>query len=209
MKMFCSNCGAKALPSGGFCGNCGTKAPTPPPAQKTSKAQSSTARVSSKSPVDMAGDVISGNGKHMTKRFIWHLTFVIFYTAILFFIMHTAESNISRNTSRAQLEALDNLMVFVIILYVVLVGYELFRMFQTRQALFTKIAVFEDAVKGTVLTGSLGVSTQEVNLPYNTIVNVDVFKHKKVVVHTQYAKYTCYAKNCEELRESIMERVGS
>jgi len=86
------------------------------------------------------------------------------------------------------------------------IGYTIYVAYLGMTERKTKIYVYDDVVKGTVMVGSFG-HLQEFNLPYKDIKNVDVVKKTAVVIHTQYEKYICAAKNSHEIRDKIMELV--
>jgi len=86
------------------------------------------------------------------------------------------------------------------------VGYTIYVAYLGMTERKTKIYVYDDVVKGTVMIGSFG-HLQEFNLPYIDIKNVDVVKQTAIIIHTQYEKYTCAAKNSHEIRNKIMELV--
>jgi len=92
-------------------------------------------------------------------------------------------------------------------------AYSLYKIAIEALAYNTTIAVYENEIKGHGQIGKFSLP-QEFSISISNIHNIDILKgglNKTafgIVVHTQYAKYTCYMKNSDEVRDKIMELVN-
>jgi len=107
--------------------------------------------------------------------------------------------------------------VILVIVGIAGLAYSLYKISLEGLSYSTEISVYEGSIKGRGKTAKFSVP-QEFNISIGDIQNVDTIKaggarNKDaafgVVVHTQYANYTCYMKNGEEVRDKIMELVNA
>lgn len=205
--MFCANCGEKMNPIGNFCNNCGARSTKVIPNVKRTSQNDFLAEQSKK---NYKEPILLGDGKIMYKRvFIYFLYMVVAVVACMWALDYI-DNAIPQRITRQQRDMINIVQVLLVISVILQVGYSLFRIYQECiVAQMCNIVIGKDAVKGRFVVGSLGVSVQEAHLPYHVILNVDVVKESRIALYTQHTKYVCYAKNCNELRDKIMERIHS
>jgi len=156
----------------------------------------------------MGRTIISGNGKHFMKSVItWTIMLVTDILMLVFgFWLRLEHAPSLPWQARQQAEMMENLGLFLIILGIAGIFIASFVIISSWLSSKSNIAVYEGGIKGNALMGSFG-PVQEFNVAYSDIKNVDVIKKTGVVLHTEYTKYTCHAKNANEIRDKIMERV--
>ena len=210
--MFCMNCGAKMLQHDDFCGSCGEQGATT--ATKPGSRQTTKPAKSKKGTGNL---IVSGKGAFKSKSIISHLIMIVVNIVMAWWVLSFSQSRLDslpRLAGASQRQTIQNIQVLIVIYMIVVSIYLLFRIHQTTKATATHISVCDDAVKGCFIAGegimgALEISIQEVVLSYDMIVNVDAIKAgTKIIVHAQHAKYICYSKNGDEIRNAIMERVN-
>ena len=143
--------------------------------------------------------LVSGNGKFMSAGFILPVIFLV-----ISIVAFTSGVDLSDNWSR-QDQTMGTIMIIVGVFLFLSAGINAGR---TLLSIRTSISVYEDVVKGSGLISQFS-APQEFSVSISDIRNVDVLKNTGIVVQTQYAKYTCYMKNAEEVRSKIMELVNA
>jgi len=154
---------------------------------------------------DIGKIIISGTGTHMGKQMIGSIIIGIISLTINIFLLAWLGEERARLGfwAREQQETLGIIMAIVVVILIVELVWISLKYWQAYTGRNTNISVHENLITGKFATGFMGFEVKNIDLFYDTIVNVDIIRNG-IAIHTQGIKYICYVKNGEEIRNEIM-----
>jgi len=132
------------------------------------------------------------------------------FGVVIDIIMLVAGIGVRSSARRGSIE--ETLAIFLIVLGALGLVFSLYKLSLEVLAYNSGISVYEDAIRGNGQTSKFSLP-QEFDLPIRDVRNVDIIKARGaafgLVVYTQYANYTCYLNNCDEVRNKIVELIDA
>ena len=188
--MYCAKCGTTFEFGMAFCAKCGQSK------IENQRIEMATANQNL---------LISGNGKHMMAKVY------IGIFSILFFVSLAVFSLVANPPSYSPRNVKDMFVLLKVISFIFCLSMGFFQTVMLGINLTsskTNISVYENSVSGTGLINAF--SPQTFNLSFGDIKNVyiDNIRKSTIVLQTQYAKYTCYAKNYVEINNIMLSRLN-
>ena len=151
--------------------------------------------------------LITGDGKHYKSKVgvgVFAIIIDILIAIVAFVVASSLKSSYSVSYNVREMMGVIGPIAGVLMIGAAI--YQCYVLAMNIAASKTTISVWETAISGDGATNAFSV--QNFKLVYSDIKNVDVIRNMAVVICTPYATYKCYAKNCNEIRDTILRIKG-